>query len=351
VKAAVLTESGVLELVTLPDPRCAEDEVVVQVFACGICGTDRAIFRGEAPASLPLVLGHEFSGTVVEVGSAVSTLSVGQRVAVDPNVVDGACFFCRRGEPNLCSGLSPLGITRNGGFAELSAVPASNAYVLPHGVSLEAGSLVEPLACCVRGIDRAGIRVGDLVVVLGAGPIGCLLIQLAGLQGATTILAVEPDEARRRHALQAGAGMVCEPAETGQVLRSMRSTDGADVVIEATGQTAAAQAALDLVRRGGTLLLFGVYPEQSRLSVSPFRVNENELKIIGSLNNPNTHQRAIDLIASGRIALDGTVTHRLDLSELESAMDRGNFPGSGKVTITFGSEPAHAAEHNGAASC
>ena len=144
------------------------------------------------------MLGHEFSGVVVEVGSQVTELARWDRVAVDPNVVDGTCFFCRRGETNLCSGLSPLGITRNGGFAEFAAVPATNAYRLPETVSVEDGSLVEPLACCVRGIDQARIGLGDLVAVLGAGPIGCLLIQLARDPGSG-------NDPRRRAGLRAAA--------------------------------------------------------------------------------------------------------------------------------------------------
>ena len=332
-RAAVFTGPGSLELRDLPDPVCASDEVVIEVAICGVCGTDRSIFRGEAPAESPVVLGHEFSGTVIEIGGDVSGFAVGERVAVDPNVVDGTCFYCRRGESNLCSGLTPLGISRNGGFAERSAVPARNAYHLPDTVSLEAGSVVEPLACCVRGIDQAAIRTGDLVAVLGAGPIGCLLIQLARHAGASVILAVEPDAARREHAIRAGADHVCEPPRTTDCLSMLRSSVRADVVIEATGVTASAQGSIDLVRRGGTLLLFGVYPEVDRLSVSPFRVNEDELRIVGSLNNPNTHQRAIDLIASGRVSLDGFITHQVELPQLEAAFDRGNFPGAGKITI------------------
>ena len=316
----------------LPEPQCASDEVIVQVATCGICGTDRAIFRGEAPAARPVVLGHEFSGVVAEVGSQVTEVSVGDRVAVDPNVVDGTCFFCRRGETNLCSGLSPLGITRNGGFAEFAAVPATNAYRLPDSVSVEAGSLVEPLACCVRGLDQARIGLGDLVAVLGAGPIGCLLIQLARIQGAGTILAVEPEPARRNHAIAAGADFTCGPDEAVAVLRELRDPP-ADVVIEASGRTQTAEWAIGLVRRGGTVVLFGVYPEQERLSVNPFRVNEDELRIVGSLNNPNTHQRAIDLLSSGRVVLDGVITHRLGLEDLGKAMDRDSFPGAGKITI------------------
>jgi 2-desacetyl-2-hydroxyethyl bacteriochlorophyllide A dehydrogenase len=306
--------------------------VIVHVATCGICGTDRAIFRGEAPAAWPVVLGHEFSGLVVEVGSQVTELAVGDRVAADPNVVDGTCFFCRRGETNLCSGLSPLGITRNGGFAEFAAVPATNAYRLPETVSVEDGSLVEPLACCVRGIDQARIGLGDIVAVLGAGPIGCLLIQLACIQGAGTVLAVEPDSARREHAMAAGADLTCGPEDAVAVLNELRDP-AADVVIEASGRTQTAEWAIGLVRRGGTVVLFGVYPEQERLSLNPFRVNEDELRIVGSLNNPNTHQRAIDLLASGRVALDGVITHRLGLEDLPQAMDRESFPGAGKITV------------------
>ena len=332
-RASVFTEPGSVALAELPDPECGPDEVIVQVATCGICGTDRSIFRGEAPAARPVVLGHEFSGVIVETGAKVTGLARGDRVAVDPNVVDGTCFFCRRGEPNLCSGLSPVGITRNGGFAEFAAVPATNAYRLPEAVSLDQGSLVEPLACCVRGIQQAGIKLGDTVAVLGAGPIGCLLIQLARLQGAEKIVAVEPDRARWDHAIAAGADLVRPPEEAASTLASLRALGSADVVIEASGRTQTAEWAIGLVRRGGTVVLFGVYPEQERLSISPFRVNEDELRIVGSLNNPNTHQRAIDLLASGRIVLDGVITHRLGLSGVASAMDRANFSGSGKITI------------------
>jgi L-iditol 2-dehydrogenase len=348
VRAAVFTEPGTIELTELADPRWAPDEVVVRVATCGICGTDRAIFRGEAFATLPVVLGHEFSGQVVEVGPEVTSISVGDRVAVDPNVVDGTCFYCRRGETNLCSGLTPLGITRPGGFAEFAAVPATNAYRLPESVSLEAGSLVEPLACCVRGTDQAAIRLGDIVAVLGAGPIGCLLIQLARLRGAGTILAAEPDPSRRGHAVAAGADQVCAPKDTHAALAELRDPGAADVVIEASGRAQAAEGAFSLVRRGGTVLLFGVYPEQEQIAVNPFRVNEDELRVVGSLNNPNTHQRAVDLLASRRVNVDGLITHRLGLAQLRDAMVRENFPGAGKITVGPGAPPA---KPTGSAGC
>jgi 2-desacetyl-2-hydroxyethyl bacteriochlorophyllide A dehydrogenase len=346
VRAAVFTTPGTIELGNVADPDWAPDEVVVRVSTCGICGTDRSIFRGEAPSARPVVLGHEFSGEVVEIGAQVAGLRIGDRVTVDPNVVDGTCFYCRRGETHLCSGLSPLGISRPGGFAEFAAVPAKNAYRLPDSVSVEAGSLVEPLACCVHGIDQAAIRLGDIVVVLGAGPIGVLLIQLARLRGARTIVAVEPEPARHRHAAGAGADQVVRPEDASAALAELGETGAADVVIEASGNAAAAEWTFALVRRGGTVLLFGVYPEHEQISVTPFRVNEDELRIVGSLNNPNTHQRAIDLLASGRVNAGGLITHRLELAQLSDALVRENFPGAGKITVHPGTStetPTHSA--------
>ena len=157
-----------------------------------MCGTDRSIFRGDYAVEAPLVLGHEYSGTVVEIGNEVVGFEIGDRVVVDPNVVDDTCFFCRRGLSHLCSGLSPLGVARPGGFAELSAVPARYLYKLPDGVSLSEAALIEPLACCIRGIDQARVSTGDVVVILGAGPIGCFLIQLARMNGAAVVVSVEP---------------------------------------------------------------------------------------------------------------------------------------------------------------
>jgi len=164
------------------------------------------------------VLGHEYSGTIVETGKDVAGFDVGDRVVVDPNVVDDTCFFCRRGQSHLCSGLSPLGVVRPGGFAELSAVPARYLYKIPDGVSLSEAALIEPLACCIRGIDQAQVSAGDVVLILGAGPIGCFLIQLARMSGAAVVISVEPAASRHEFASRAGADLVCHPLEAAKVL-------------------------------------------------------------------------------------------------------------------------------------
>src|SRR5919204_4122758 len=169
---ALATRPGELIIEQSSDPAPGPREVLVRVGACGICGTDRSIFRGDYPVEFPIVLGHEYAGTVAAVGSGVETLDVGDRVTVDPNVTCDTCSFCRRGLVHLCAHLSPLGVVRPGGFAECSVVPERNAYRIPEELSLVEAALIEPLACCVRGMELAGIERGATVAVLGAGPIG-----------------------------------------------------------------------------------------------------------------------------------------------------------------------------------
>jgi 2-desacetyl-2-hydroxyethyl bacteriochlorophyllide A dehydrogenase len=335
-RAAVLRRPGVIELTELDDPVAGPGDAVIRVARSRVCGTDRAIFRGDYIVTTPIVLGHEYSGIVVAVGDEVRALHVGDRVVVDPNVVDGKCFFCRRGRSHLCSGLSPLGVARSGGFAELSVVPARYLYAIPDDLTLADAALVEPLACCIRGIDQAAIIPGDTVVVAGAGPIGCLLIQLARLSGASLVLSIEPSESRHERARHAGADFACTPGQASAALAQFRGSIGADVVIEASGNLESAEGSFDLVRRGGTIVLFGVYPEGRSISVSPFHINEDELRVVGSLNNPSTHSRALDLLATGRVSLESVVTDVLPLEELVTALDLNNFVAPGKIAIDLG---------------
>ena len=317
-----------------PELTPAPDEVVLKVASCGICGTDRAIFRGDVPLETPIVLGHEYSGTIVATGSEVRSLALGERICVDPNVTCGSCVYCRRGLSHLCQHLSPLGITRHGGFAEYCAVPAAYAYPLPDTVSLEAGALIEPLACTLRGLEQAGIEPGDAVVILGAGAIGCLLLQLASISGAACTIVAEPDAARRERSTAFGANIGCESGDEARAV-VMEQTEGigADVVIEASGTTDGARLALDLVRRGGRIVWFGVYPESELIEVSPYAINEHEITIRGSFNNPFTHQAAVALAASGRVRLLELVSDRIALDELPTALDPAAPQTAGKVLV------------------
>jgi L-iditol 2-dehydrogenase len=316
------------------EPSPAVDELVLKVDSCGICGTDRAIFRGDVSLKPPIVLGHEYSGTIVATGSEVRFREVGERVCVDPNITCGSCVYCRRGLSHLCQRLSPLGISRHGGFAEYSAVPAAYAYSLPETLSLEAGALIEPLACALRGLEQAGVEPGDSVVILGAGAIGCLLLQLSAVSGAAATIVAEPDAARRERASAFGADIVCDSGdEAHAVVMEQTEGIGADVVIEASGTTDGARLALDLVRRGGRVVWFGVYPESQLVEVSPYVINENEITIRGSFNNPFTHQAAVALAASGRLRLPELVTDTITLDQLTVALDPTAPLPAGKVLV------------------
>jgi 2-desacetyl-2-hydroxyethyl bacteriochlorophyllide A dehydrogenase len=334
VRRAVSTSVGRLAVEETLVPAAGSGEVVIRVEACGICGTDRSLFAGDTPFVFPAVQGHEFSGTVVDLGADVCSLKVGDRVAVDPNVVCLTCAACRRGQSHLCVNLSPLGISRSGGFAEFAAVPERNAYAMPPQMSFEEGALLEPLACCIRGIQMAGIQLGDTVGILGAGPVGSLLMQLASLQGAARVYVGEPDANRRKRAKERGPDLTVETtAELTESLHEVTGGMGADVVIDATGRTTAAEAALSMVRRGGTVVWFGCCPEREQVSVSPYWVNDAEISIRGSFNNPHVHSRALALVAAGKVDVAGLVTHRLGLADLADALGSAGPAGAMKVVV------------------
>ena len=331
---AVLAAPGRVLVEQAPDPTPEPGEVIVEVHACGICGTDRAIFRGEYPINVPVVLGHEYSGVVVAVGEGVRSLSEGERVAVDPNVTCGACPYCRRVFPHLCANLVGLGIHRPGGFAQYAAVPAQNVYPIPDILPFESAAFAEPLACCVQGLNLAKVGLGDTVVILGGGPIGCMLLQLCRLAGAALIIVSEHRPARREIALELGADLVVEDDEAVRAAVSECTEDmGADVVFEAAGRAAAAELALALVRRGGTVMWFGAPPPEDDVTVSPFLVNDSEITIRGSYNNPFTHAPALRLLSTGRVRVDLLATHSVSIDHVPEALEGSGFRAAGKVLV------------------
>ena len=306
------------------EPEPGPGEVVVRVEACGICGTDRHILRGEYPAAPPVTLGHEFAGTVAAAGPG-ARLAVGTRVAVDPNIACGLCRECRRGDVCLCARRVALGVDRDGGLAEYALVPETQAYQLPPTMPIEWGALCEPLACCLRGLDLAAIQPGASVVVLGGGFIGQLMAQLARLAGATTVVLVTRQESRHRLAEALGATATLDP-HAGDTVALIAgeprglAPGGADVVLECAGTVETFEQSIALARRGGTALVFGVAPQTAAARVSPFDVFARELRILGSYLNPHTHGRAVELAASGRLALDPLVTHRIDLAAIPAVL-------------------------------
>jgi threonine dehydrogenase-like Zn-dependent dehydrogenase len=192
VKAAVVERPEVVRIEEREVPQPGAEEVLIRVRACGVCGTDVHILHAGFRADYPVIPGHEFAGEVVSVGDRVTHVRPGEPVVIDPNITCGVCPYCRRGLVHLCENLIALGVNLPGGFEEFCVAPAKQVYRLPDGLSWEEAAFVEPLACCVHGIDRAGISAGDSVVVIGAGPIGLLMVQLARLEGAREVIVSEP---------------------------------------------------------------------------------------------------------------------------------------------------------------
>jgi threonine dehydrogenase-like Zn-dependent dehydrogenase len=320
-KAAQYLKPHVLNIVTKDLRTLRDDEILVKVEACGVCGTDVHIVEGQSRSSPPVVLGHEYAGIIEGRGEKSLGLSVGQRVAVDPNIACGSCYYCRRGLVHLCMNLRALGVDIDGGMAEYSIVPAIQAYQLPAGMPVEASAFVEPVSCAVHGIDKAQIRVGDTVVILGGGTIGLIMLQLARSAGAARTVVVEPVAHKRAVAQHLGADFVLNPEETDPKSAVLDLTQvGADVVIECVGKPGTMQLALDLARRGGVVEFFGVCPIGETIPVEPNQVYFKELTIVGSYVNPHTFARAITLLESGKVNINDFQIDRFPLDGVHDAL-------------------------------
>jgi len=319
-KALVFRGEGRAGVEERPRPEVQPGQVLIRVRACGICGTDRHIYHGEYPAASPVVLGHEYAGEVVALGPDLSDLAPGDRVAVDPNIVCRRCRACHRGNVHLCENLTALGVNYDGGFAEFSLAPRAQLYLFPESLGWAEAAMVEPLACCLHGIDLAGIRAGQTVLVIGGGAIGQIHAQLARLSGASRVVLSDPVQRRRQLALELGADAVLDPgAQT--VDEMCRDLDGgADVVIEAVGSQVSAEQSIALAAAGGTVIWFGAAAPGARSTVSPFNIYRREITVRGSFVNPFTHSRALALLATGRLQVAPLITRRVSLDELPAIL-------------------------------
>ena len=255
-RAVLITEPGNYGLEDLPDPTPDVGDVIVAPDGCGICGTDLHILAGEVPFTrYPIVPGHEFSGEVVAAGSGVDHVQVGDIVAVEPSLFCTHCPPCRTGRENLCLNFDSIGVgQQNGACAEFVKVPAHKAFALPEGMPRGLGTLVEPVSCVVHGFDMLDTRLGDNILIYGAGSIGLILAQIAAHHGAGSVSVVDTNPARLPRALEAGADHVAASAD------ELGRPEGWEAVIDATGAVAAIEDAIVRASHGGTVLLFGVAP-------------------------------------------------------------------------------------------
>ena len=336
-KASRFLGNKTFAVTDLPTPHAGPGELVLRNQVCGVCGTDVHIYHGEpgsADVNPPVVLGHEYSGEVVEVGEGVTGFAVGDHVTVDPNIYCGHCAYCQNGKKQLCPSMEAIGVTRDGGFAQYSRIPASQAFKLEPTVPWEAAAMAEPLACCLHGIDLAGIQVGDKVCVVGGGAIGLLMVQLAKLSGASQIVLSEPNEKRRQVGLQLGANTALDPTRPDAQEAFAQVLDGgANVVIECVGNVPAVKSAFQFAGKGATVLLFSVPKVDATFDLPLFDVYKKELTIKGSFVNPDTHARAVALINSGKVDFGPIITHRFPLDQLPEAIAMQMSDASIKVVV------------------
>lgn len=320
-KAVLFEKPHKLSVVDKDLRQLGSGEILVRVDVCGVCGTDVHIVEGTSRSNPPVVLGHEYAGTIEDVAEGVTDFMRGQKVAVDPNIACRACFFCRKGEVHLCSNLKALGVDIDGGMAEYCIVPQRQAYVLPDGFPRQAAAFIEPVSCVIHGVDRAGVKTGDTVAIIGAGTIGLLMLQLVKDAGAGRIIIIEPREKKREIAQKLGADVLIDPSgeDVSRTLRAL-APEGADVVIECAGRGETAQLSVELARRGGTVELFGVCPIGTMIPLEPNKVYFKELTIVGSYVNPQTFSRAISALQRGIVRIDEFQINQFPLEEVKEAL-------------------------------
>ena len=312
-RAAKIERPGQMKVIEMECPQPAPDEVLIRVMASGICGTDIHIFRGEYLGDYPVIPGHEFSGIVEAAGSAVTRFKPGDRVAVEPNIACDNCPACLNNRQNFCENWSAVGVTRLGGMSQYTTAPEKATFAIGD-LSFEQAAFMEPLSCVLHGLERLGPELADKIAILGAGPIGILLMQGVRAQGASHITLVDKNPAR----LEFAAGMGADVALTD--LGELQQ-DGYDAVIDATGVLAVMRQSIDFARPGGKVLWFGVPPSGKEMSLEPFKIFRKGLTVLSSFTSVRNSYQALDLLRSGRICVDGLVSHRLPLDAFQHGIE------------------------------
>jgi L-iditol 2-dehydrogenase len=337
-KAVEYRSNNDIRVVELPVPAIGPGELLVQMRACGLCASD--VMEWYMQPRAPLYPGHEPAGIVAAVGEGVARFVAGQRVFIHHHVPCMVCHDCRRGSFSQCPTFRATRLYP-GGLAEYIRVPALNVQLdvlpLPGDLSDEAATLIEPLACCVRGIDRAGIQPGDSVLVLGAGSNGLMLARLARLRGSTRVIIVDPIAYRRQRASAMGIDHALDPQAGALIEQVYAANDGRkpDIVLVTPSSIDAMQQGLELAGPGGTVLLFAPSPPQAALPITPNTLFFQEISLRASYSaGPHDTRQALELLRSGRIQAESLITHRFPLQDAAQAFQLVAKPGDAlKVVI------------------
>lgn len=337
-KSAVFYGKHDLRVEESKKPEIGPWDVLIQVKACGVCGTDVHIYEGDkgaAEVNPPTILGHEFSGVVVQTGAEVVNCKAGDRVCIDPNCYCGTCEPCRNGVAHYCENMIGYGTTVNGAFAEYCAVNERQVYQLGERTSFEQGAMAEPVACCLHGIDMCEIQPGHQVVVIGGGMIGLLMMQLAKLAGAARVALLEPVENKREVAKKLGADICIDPVQE-DVKGTLKAAGMTwiNTVIECVGRPSTIQQAIEIAGNKAVVMMFGLTKPDETISVKPFEVFQKELVLKASFINPYTQKRALDLIDSKRLDVSSMIYEVCGLESLEDVLSKPELRANGKYIIS-----------------
>lgn len=336
-KSAVFYGKHDIKVVDIKKPEVDVNDVLIEVRACGVCGTDVHIYEGDegsASVTPPTILGHEYSGVIVSVGDNVKNFKIGDRVAVDPNCYCGNCTPCKKGEVHYCENMISYGVTIDGGFAQYSAVNERQVYLLGDNTSFEQGAMAEPVACCLHGIDMCDIKPGSQVVVIGGGMIGLLMLQLARVAGANKIALLEPVESKREVAKKLGADLCIDPIKS-NVKEELENNgfNWVNTVIECVGKPITIEQAISVAGNRATVMMFGLTKPQETINVRPFEFFQKEIVLKSSFINPYTQKRALDLIDSRKIDVESMIYDVCELEKLEEILSDTSLRAKGKYLI------------------
>lgn len=327
-KALLLSEYKLLEVASLPVPVPNPDDLLVQVAACGICGSDVHGYDGTSGRRIPpLVMGHEAAGVVAEVGSEVKGFAVGDRVTFDSTVYCGMCAFCRKGEVNLCDDRQVVGVScgdyrRAGAFAEYVTVPARIAYQLPEGLGFAEAAMLEAVSVALHAVAVTELKGGETALVIGAGMIGLLVLQAARIAGCSRVFVADIDATRLKSAGALGADetILASGAELVKEILQLTEGRGVDVVLEAVGRNETVATAIDSVRKGGTVTLVGNITPQVSLPLQ--KVVSRQIRLQGSCASSGEYPEAMKLMIEGKIKVGSLITAVAPLSDGPAWFDR-----------------------------
>ncbi|MDQ0338039.1 L-gulonate 5-dehydrogenase [Caldalkalibacillus uzonensis] len=337
-RAVQVTQKRQIDIIEKDKPRILnENEVLVKVKMVGICGSDMHIYHGSNPlATLPRVIGHEVTGEIVEVGKHVSRCLVGDKVVIEPIITCGQCYACRKGRKNVCTNLEVLGVHRDGGMQEYLVIPEDLVYKVDQNMDWSTAVLVEPFTIGAQAVWRGNVQAGDVVLIMGAGPIGLCCLQMAKLRGAKCIVTDLRDE-RLEFAKMWGADYIINASRTNVIneVMSITGREGANVVIDAVCTPQTFENAVDLASVAGHIVILGFNTGFSKIVQLP--ITKKELTICGSRLQTNKFPEVIKLFQNQSLRVDGMVTHQFPVENIKQAIEliEGYPHQVRKVVISF----------------